>query len=362
MCKIRVEIQISEVLEQKRRGIVKKKKILTEVFLLFFVAAVFMAVYVVIEMGNDWLAVLGGAAVLLISAYLLIDYLLESKMEGSDAFSDGGKSGQRLGELEDVQKAMYTVMKRGAGENAELLRGLDARITELTRVMSQLVDTTVAVGTEQEAVQKELLQVGNGILDAVKSMRQDYQVGVKNLIKYEKENARQIAETAHTNTEMTIIELSTQFAKILESLQSQKEQIEFLRLSTMNAPFSIPSRNAEPDDADADALLPVLDDALIPVEDPEEGTTDGEDPDGFDAEAAIKAYMAEQGFDIEEEEDAEEVTEAPQEEPQAEPQEEDRSAPMSEEEIANTLQSMATGDPNRALTPEEIAAMFAAVQ
>lgn len=361
MCKIRVEIHISEVLEQKRRGIVKKKKILTEVFLLFFVAAVFMAVYVVIEMGNDWLAVLGGAAVLLISAYLLIDYLMESKQEDSEVLSGaGGKSGQRLDELEEVQKAIYTVMKRGAGENAELLRGLDARITELTRVMSQLVDTTVAVGTEQEAVQKELLQVGNGILDAVKSMRQDYQVGVKNLIKYEKENARQIAETAHTNTEMTIIELSTQFAKILESLQSQKEQIEFLRLSTMNAPFSIPSRNAEPDDADDDALLPVLDDALIPVEEPEEGTTDDEDPDGFDAEAAIKAYMAEQGFDIEEEDVVEEATEEATEEVTEEPQEE--SAPMTEEEIANTLQSMATGDPNRALTPEEIAAMFAAVQ
>ena len=48
----------------------KKKKILLEVFILFFVAAVFMAVYVVTEMGNDWLAVLGGAAVLLIAAYL----------------------------------------------------------------------------------------------------------------------------------------------------------------------------------------------------------------------------------------------------------------------------------------------------
>jgi len=358
MCKIRVEIQISEVLEQKRRGIVKKKKILTEVFLLFFVAAVFMAVYVVIEMGNDWLAVLGGAAVLLISAYLLIDYLLESKMEGSDAFSGSGKSGQRLEELEEVQKAMYTVMKRGASENAELLRALDARMAELTRTMSQMVDTTVAVSTEQEAVQKELLQIGTGILEAVKSMRQDYQVGVKNLIKYEKENARQIAETAHTNTEMTIIELSAQFAKILESLQDQKEQIEFLRLSAMNAPFSIPSRDAEPEDSEDEALLPVLDDALIPVGEPDEGTTDDEDPDGFDAEAAIKAYMAEQGFDIEDEEPVEEIAEEVIEEPQ----EEQKSGPMTEEEIANTLQSMATGDPNRALTPEEIAAMFAAVQ
>lgn len=353
MCKIRIEIHISEVLEQKRRGIVKKKKILTEVFVLFFVAAVFMAVYVVIEMGNDWLAVLGGAAVLLISAYLLTDYLLESKAEGTGGASDE-KLSQRIAELEEVQKAIYTVLKRGNSENAELLHGLDARLTELTRAMSQMVDTTVTVGTEQQENQKELLQ-------AVKGMRQDYQVGIKNLIKYEKENARQVAETAHTNTEMTLIELNAQFAKILESLQDQKEQIAFLRLSTMSAPFSIPNREDGQDDSDEEVLLPILDDALIPVEEPKEEPAEhaefAEDAetDEFDAEAAIKAYMAEQGFDIEDEESDAVVEETP-EEP------EEKSAPMSEEEIANTLQSMASGDPNRALTPEEIAAMFAAVQ
>ena len=353
MCKIRIEIHISEVLEQKRRGIVKKKKILTEVFVLFFVAAVFMAVYVVIEMGNDWLAVLGGAAVLLISAYLLTDYLLESKAEGTGGASDE-KLSQRIADLEEVQKAIYTVLKRGNSENAELLHGLDARLTELIRAMSQMVDTTVTVGTEQQENQKELLQ-------AVKGMRQDYQVGIKNLIKYEKENARQVAETAHTNTEMTLIELNAQFAKILESLQDQKEQIAFLRLSTMSAPFSIPNREDGQDDSDEEVLLPILDDALIPVEEPKEEPAEhaefAEDAetDEFDAEAAIKAYMAEQGFDIEDEESDAVVEETP-EEP------EEKSAPMSEEEIANTLQSMASGDPNRALTPEEIAAMFAAVQ
>ena len=353
MCKIRIEIHISEVLEQKRRGIVKNKKILTEVFVLFFVAAVFMAVYVVIEMGNDWLAVLGGAAVLLISAYLLTDYLLESKAEGTGGASDE-KLSQRIAELEEVQKAIYTVLKRGNSENAELLHGLDARLTELTRAMSQMVDTTVTVGTEQQENQKELLQ-------AVKGMRQDYQVGIKNLIKYEKENARQVAETAHTNTEMTLIELNAQFAKILESLHDQKEQIAFLRLSTMSAPFSIPNREDGQDDSDEEVLLPILDDALIPVEEPKEEPAEhaefAEDAetDEFDAEAAIKAYMAEQGFDIEDEESDAVVEETPEEL-------EEKSAPMSEEEIANTLQSMASGDPNRALTPEEIAAMFAAVQ
>ena len=81
----------------------KRKKILTEVFVLFFVAAVFMAVYVVIEMGNDWLAVLGGAAVLLIASYLLIDYRLECCQDGTDADTDKNALGRRLDELEEVQ-------------------------------------------------------------------------------------------------------------------------------------------------------------------------------------------------------------------------------------------------------------------
>ena len=88
-----------------------------------------------------------------------------------------------------------------------------------------------------------------------------------------------------------------------------------------------------------------------------------EDKDSFDAEAAIKAYMIEQGFvdvDVESAEPEEsmmipEPAVIEESIPEAAPQ-------KSEEEIANTLQSMASGDPNRALTPEEIAAMFAAVQ
>ena len=67
----------------------KKKKILTEVFVLFFIAAVFMAVYVVIEMGNDWLAVLGGAAVLLIASYLLVDYRIEYGKDGAGMENEG---------------------------------------------------------------------------------------------------------------------------------------------------------------------------------------------------------------------------------------------------------------------------------
>ena len=79
----------------------------------------------------------------------------------------------------------------------------------------------------------------------------------------------------------------------------------------------------------------------------------------FDAEAAIKAYMAEQGFDVI---DDEVMIEEPA--PAVEEQEEQNSfgRSMTDEEVAETLQSMASGDPNRALTPEEIAAMFAAVQ
>ena len=310
----------------------KKKKLLTEVFVLFFIAAVFVAVYVVIEMGNDWLAVLGGAAVLLIAAYLLMDYLFETK--GADRSNDDSVS-QRLDELEEVQKAIYTVMKRGNSENAELLRSLEQYLAVMTQAMQQLSSD-------------EVLLNGKSVLEAVKGMRQDYQVGVKNLIKYEKENAKQIAETAHNNTEMTIVELDAKFAKVMGILEEQRDQLEFLRLSTMTAPFAAHRKDDETEDADGE-ILPVLSDAVEPKELPEPEEQEEE----FDAEAAIKAYMAEQGFDVEEDEEVEEIP-VP-----AEPEEAPR---MSEEEIASTLQSMVGEDPNRALTPEEIAAMFAAIQ
>ena len=298
----------------------KKKKLLTEVMVLFFIAAVFVAVYVVIEMGNDLLAVLGGAAVLLIASYLLLDYWLESKNEAKD---ETDNLSQRLDALEEVQKAIYTVIKRGHSENTELLNGLEQSLGGMT-------------------------ETGKSVLDAVKGMRQDYQVGVKNLIKYEKENAKQLAEMAHTNTEMTILELDAKFEKVLALLEVQSEQLEFLRLSTMTAPFVSQHTDTKQDDEDDGELLPVLDDAAAPKEQPVLDTPGADD--GFDAEAAIKAYMAEQGFEVEDDDDEAPVAEEPE------------AAVMSEEEIASTLQSIAGEDPNRALTPEEIAAMFAAIQ
>ncbi len=346
----------------------KKKKVLTEVFVLFFIAAVFMAVYVVIEMGNDWLAVLGGALVLLIAAYLLVDYWLDGKQGDASEGRQSDRIIRRLDELEEVQKAMYTVIKRSNSENAQLFQDLTSGLAQMTGALEQLAQTGLSENAESYELKKEILQTGKNVLDAVKGMRQDYQIGVKNLIKYEKENAKQIAEAARTNTDMTLVELNGKLEKILDNLQEQKEQLSFIRISSMSSPFGVSSAEMEHIDLDREIeeedLFPVLEDAVlskeVPLPDIESETADVPETiaddlteeDSFDAEAAIKAYMVEQGYVEEDEEPDEEPEEAPTE----------GQAVKSQEEIAETLQSMASGDPNRALTPEEIAAMFAAIQ
>ena len=377
----------------------KKKKILMEVFILFFIAAVFMAVYVVIEMGNDWLAVLGGAAVLLIAAYLLVDSWFEYRSGGeelSPTEEEKSNIDQRIDALEEIQKATYTVIKRGNSEQAELLRSMEAQLVQLTQVVERMGDATVSVTAKSEETKQAVLQSGKQVLDAVKGMRQDYQTGVKNLIKYEKENAKQLAEQAHTNAEMTIIELNAQFGKIVEKLEEQQEQLAFMRLSASDAltaattePMQEPEHEFDPeqmmnliDNSDMmkevpdelnftlpmdeeEDLLPVLEDAATELKVKPSIATDfgEEDKDSFDAEAAIKAYMIEQGFVDVDEESAEPEESMMIPEPAVIEESVPEAAPQkSEDEIANTLQSMASGDPNRALTPEEIAAMFAAVQ
>ena len=377
----------------------KKKKILMEVFILFFIAAVFMAVYVVIEMGNDWLAVLGGAAVLLIAAYLLVDSWFEYRSGGeelSPTEEEKSNIDQRIDALEEIQKATYTVIKRGNSEQTELLRSMEAQLVQLTQVVERMGDATASVTAKSEETKQAVLQSGKQVLDAVKGMRQDYQTGVKNLIKYEKENAKQLAEQAHTNAEMTIIELNAQFGKIVEKLEEQQEQLAFMRLSASDAlavaatePMPEPEREFNPemmmdliDNSDMmkevpdelnftlpmdeeEGLLPVLEDAAteLKVKPSMETELGEEDKDSFDAEAAIKAYMIEQGFVDVDEESAEPEESMMIPEPAVIEESVPEAAPQkSEDEIANTLQSMASGDPNRALTPEEIAAMFAAVQ
>lgn len=345
----------------------KKKKILTEVFVLFFIAAVFMAVYVVIEMGNDWLAVLGGAAVLLIASYLLMDYRIECGQDGKEATGQDSLE-KRLDDLEEVQKAIYTVIKRGNSENAELLQKMDEHMATMAQTLEMLSGASVAADTVTNETCKELLQTEQKVLDTVKGLRQDYQTGVKNLIKYEKENAKQIAETAHNNTEMTIMELNAQLARIQECLQAQSETLAAMPQVSVSASYSIPETEEETfefaEETETEDLLPVLEDAKQAEEPSPEtagvNTADSMaegDADDFDAEAAIKAYMIEQGYvDAGETDDSDDsdsmITEPVEEAP----------AQKSEEEIASTLQSMASGDPNRALTPEEIAAMFAAIQ
>lgn len=328
----------------------KKKKILTEVFVLFFLAALFMAVYVIIEMGNDWRAVLGGAVVLLIAAYLLLDYLLETgvgKTKKASAEEGDAVLMQRLGDIEDVQKAVYTVIKRGNHETAELLRALTAELEKTTQSVQQVMNRLeMQTAGASETASDELLQA---IQDTIRGLRQDYQTGVKNLIKFERENARQIAETSHTNTEMAMAETNAQMSQILECLQGQKEQLNFIRLSTMSAPISLNNVDMSHVDLDrefdAEDFLPVLEDAAAPkeeapvVEVPTEEALANENPIPEIPEVDIP-------MPVFGEEDA------PVEPP----------TQKSPEEIADTLQSMASPDPNRALTPEEIAAMFAAVQ
>lgn len=366
-----------------------------EVFILFFIAAVFIAVYVMAEMGNDWLAVLGGAAVLLIAAYLLVDYWFEFRSDDGEQPSEEGNSiRQRMDALEEVQKATYTVIKRGNSEQTELLRNVSAQLAQLTQAIEHMSDAALSANTRSEETKQAVLQSGKSVLDAVKGMRQDYQIGVKNLIKYEKENAKQLAEQAHTNAEMTIIELNAQFGRIVEKLEAQQEQLAFMRFSApevsnvttaeslqeetaqefdpeqmMNLIDNSDMVKAVPDELnftlpmeEDEALLPVLEDAATEPKVAESFRTE-EDKDAFDAEAAIKAYMIEQGFvDVDEESAEPEESMMIPEPAVVEESQPEISPQKSEEEIANTLQSMASGDPNRALTPEEIAAMFAAVQ
>mgnify|MGYP006391957429 CR=1 FL=1 len=85
---------------------------------------------------------------------------------------------QRIDALEEIQKATYTVIKRGNSEQAELLRSMEAQLVQLTQVVERMGDATVSMTAKSEETKQAVLQSGKQVLDAVKGMRQDYQTGV----------------------------------------------------------------------------------------------------------------------------------------------------------------------------------------
>lgn len=185
----------------------KKKELSKTFYILVFLAAVYLAVYVFSEFRGSYLAVGACGIIFLASGYLLAAaFDREKRQQEEERFQSVDQLNQQIKEIIKIQKALYTAIKK---ENSVLSEKLDAL-------------TTVNGGRQEELLEK-IVQTQGQLISETKRMTELQINALKTVAKYNKENARQLALNANENAD-----------RIVESVQANidnlKHQIENLEL------------------------------------------------------------------------------------------------------------------------------------
>lgn len=231
----------------------KRMKVL---YILFFIASVFFAAFVLAEFREDYLAIALAAIVMLIAAYFLVEKIerdiyekyeferndINGKLE--EATNEVRKSNLKI---EQLQKAIYNASLDGFRKPDTKLQQLTQDLEEVEETLKKkesLLDTKDSLANKQEL--HEILQTQKDTIDLLKT-------GFKSLIQYSKENARQVALNTNEKTdellrnlETAIINLKQEIPKINEdSLSEVKNQFESISESYLENTSLISQRLIE---------------------------------------------------------------------------------------------------------------------
>ncbi len=197
----------------------KRAKVL---YILFFIAAVFFAAFVLVEFRKDYLAIGLAGIVMLIAAYLLVDKIERDiyaryEVDKKDIKDILGETSQEIiingYKIDRLYEAIMNASLQGLTDPNQKIMELQDSLTKTEQILSQrqkeLVDNEIfcEYGKQIESI----LQIQNENIILLKT-------GFKALIQFSKENARQIALNTNENTEKILTELSESIHKILEDL------------------------------------------------------------------------------------------------------------------------------------------------
>jgi len=211
---------------------VNKKFNISIFYILFFLAAVFLSAFVLLELREDYLAVLGSVAVLLISGYLLVDKLHEDILFFMSELQKGSKPSDEpekeklapyLEEIQKIEKASYTAVKKNTLAGEDHYKELLYQMGQISDRIQQLM--LAAEKSAENVPGKQLLQIQQQILDQDTENYQYQNNALKAVVKYNKENAKQVADSVKANTHDLLLQSETDTDRILEGLHLLGEQI-----------------------------------------------------------------------------------------------------------------------------------------
>ena len=302
---------------------------------LFFVAAIFFSVFVFSQLGDDFVAVGIAGVVVLIAGYLYFAQNEKEKQEERER--ERTELDRKLDELLNAQRAIYTITKRG---NAKTEKELAATHEDLDKVVSV-----------QERLLSETQKFAEIQVNALKT-----------LAKYNRENTRQLALNINKNTDRLFAKLQNSSAGLQQDSGETSERLEETDEmwagselgQTEDLKLSVET-DSEPDqmvDLEPSVEADSEPDQIVNLEPSVEA--DSEPDQTVNLEPSVEADSEpDQTEDLEPsiEADSEPVQTLdlqPTPEPLPEPAKEELPLPMP-----------VMDDPNKKMSPEEIAALFA---
>lgn len=189
-----------------------KHKRIKVLYIIFFIAAVFFAAFVLAEYRKDYLAVGLAGVLMLIAAYFLVDKIEQDIYDKFDL--------NRL-DLDDMLDRATGEIREGYSKIDQLSEAIMKAslqgISDPNQKISQFVDELSATEQSLKEYETRIRESGDGqnqkkelelIIQNQKETISLIKTGFKALIQYSKENARQVALNNNQNTEQTLTEIS----------------------------------------------------------------------------------------------------------------------------------------------------------
>lgn len=272
---------------------------------LVFAAACFIAAFVLVEFHEIYPAVIGAGVVLLGAAYFLLSELFREK---ADVWST-------LKEDEEDAKE-----KR----EAEFQKKIEAQVESLDRTGKAVFAAIKKNAEAQEEQVKELEKKLNLLMEEQSS-------GIKTIVKFNKENARQVAITERESMEHVLSEITKekqsereQYSELIEKVADALRNMELQQKQTTE-PKSEPEEEIKPVQPEPE---PEIEDVPEVIEPEHE-----EIPELTEAEPSVEAVASAEAAEQEE---------------------------LSAKKNLDDLITELGDDPNAALSAEDIAKLFAA--
>ncbi len=311
----------------------KSKNIIKIFYRLFFLASLFFSVFVLLQLGDDFTAVGIAGIVVLIAGYLFFSHNEKEKQEERER--DRMELDRKLDELLNAQRAIYTITKRSA---VKLEQEFTAGGGNLQ--IKELLEKTISLQERALSENRKLAEIQVNAL--------------KTVAKYNKENTRQLALNMNQNIDRLVQKLQSSTAELQHDIHETTEAIEeaeeFYQSMSANIASALEKQEDMPELMPETGDEVSVDDGAEIAAEPEtdmETEKAGEPEQYIEMDATdepIQESVPESGQEIAAE--PETVQEATK--PQPQPKKEELPLPVMD-------------DPNKKMTPDEIAALFASM-